>query len=165
MKKLVVFVMFLVVWLLLSWPQGNQVFWQAAVSGVVIALLTTFIFGDLPVENAEKFFNPKRYILFIVYIPYFLWLCLKANLDVAFRVIHPELPINPGIVKVKTSLKSDIARTFLANSITLTPGTLTVDMKDDVLYIHWIAVESSDIEEASKAIVAKFEGLLKGVFE
>lgn len=165
MKKLVVFVMFLVVWLLLSWPQGNQVFWQAAVSGVVIALLTTFIFGDLPVENAGKFFNPKRYILFMVYVPYFLWLCLKANLDVACRVIHPDLPINPGIVKVKTSLKSDIARVFLANSITLTPGTLTVDMQDDILYIHWIAVESSDIEEASKAIVAQFEWLLKGVFE
>ncbi len=165
MKKVVVFILFLAVWLLLSWPVGDQVFWQSLVSGVVIALLTTFIFGDLPIESANKFLNPKRYFLFLVYVPYLFWQIIKANFDVAFRVIHPELPIKPGIVKVKTGLKTDIAKTFLANSITLTPGTLTVDIEGDTLYIHWIWVDSKDVEGATKAIVSKFEGLLKGVFE
>jgi multicomponent Na+:H+ antiporter subunit E len=59
---------------------------------------------------------------------------IKANLDVALRVIKPVIPINPGIVKVKTKLKTPMGRLILTNSITLTPGTLTVDIK----MIHYI---------------------------
>ena len=89
---------------------------------------------------------------------------IKANIDVARRVINPSLPINPGIVAIKTNLKSDQAKLFLANSITLTPGTLTVDIVDDTLYIHWIDVESEKPREQKEKISAKFEKLLKGVF-
>jgi multicomponent Na+:H+ antiporter subunit E len=86
---------------------------------------------------------------------------------VAYRVIHPDLLINPGIVKVKTSLQSDIGLTLLANSITLTPGTLSVDIDKDnsVLYIHWIDVQSRDIEEATRTIVERFERILRNIFE
>ena len=87
-----------------------------------------------------------------------------ANLDVARRVISPTIPINPGIVEIKTNLKSDIGRLFLANSITLTPGTLTVDIKDDRLYIHWIDVSSSDVEVATKEIAGKFEKYLEVIY-
>jgi len=80
-------------------------------------------------------------------------------------VFHPEIPIRPGIVKVKTSLKTDIAKTFLANSITLTPGTLTVDFIDDNLYIHWINIISDDPEVETELIVSKFEKFLKKIFE
>jgi len=82
---------------------------------------------------------------------------IKSNLDVARIVLSPSLPINPGIVEVKTVLKSKMARVLLSNSITLTPGTITVDIKDDTLYIHWINVKSENIEEATKKIVNKFE--------
>ena len=75
------------------------------------------------------------------------------------------MPINPGIVKVKTNLKTDIGRTMLANSITLTPGTLTVEINDDVLYIHWINVQTEDVEKASELIVKKFEKFLLRIFE
>jgi multicomponent Na+:H+ antiporter subunit E len=55
---------------------------------------------------------------------------------------------------------------MLANSITLTPGTMTVDMTDDgYLYVHWINVKSDDIEEATRHIVSKFEGVLRRIFE
>jgi multicomponent Na+:H+ antiporter subunit E len=87
-------------------------------------------------------------------------------LDVVYRVIHPAMPIRPGIVKVKTSLKSDSARTALANSITLTPGTMTVDITDDgYLYIHWINVRTTDVEEASRKIVTPFEWFLAKIFD
>lgn len=97
----------------------------------------------------------------------FLWECLKANIDVARRVLNPNLPINPGIVKVKTSLKSDTGLTFLANSITLTPGTLCVDIDSEkgILYIHWIDVKTQDIDKATQIIVTKFENILKKIFE
>ena len=85
----------------------------------------------------------------------------------AYRVIHPKLPINPGIVKVKTTLKTDTALTFLANSITLTPGTLSVDIDKDngILYIHWIDVKAKDVEGATKIIVERFEKILKKIFD
>jgi multicomponent Na+:H+ antiporter subunit E len=96
-----------------------------------------------------------------------MWECLKANIDVALRVLNPTLPINPGIVKVKTTLKSDTGLTFLANSITLTPGTLCVDIdpEEGALYIHWIDVQSQDIDVATQKIVTKFENVLKKIFE
>ncbi|MFH1407197.1 MAG: Na+/H+ antiporter subunit E, partial [Candidatus Omnitrophota bacterium] len=99
--------------------------------------------------------------------PMFLWECLKANIDVALRVLHPKLPINPGIVKVKTTLKSDTGLTFLANSITLTPGTLCVDIdsREGILYIHWIDVKAEDTAGATQAIVYRFEKILKKIFD
>jgi multicomponent Na+:H+ antiporter subunit E len=89
---------------------------------------------------------------------------IKSNLDVARRIISPKLPINPGIVKVKTKLKSPLGRAILANSITLTPGTLTVEMRDQYFYIHWIDVSVSDINASTEAIVSKFEKYLEVIF-
>jgi multicomponent Na+:H+ antiporter subunit E len=135
--------------------------------GVIVALLATLFIGDFFTQKPHKFLHPTRYLWFLVYVPLFVWECFKANVDVAFRVIHPKRPIRPGIVKVKTSLRSDTALTFLANSITLTPGTLTVDVdkENGCLYVHWINVRSTDIEEATKRIVGRFERILKRIFE
>jgi multicomponent Na+:H+ antiporter subunit E len=94
----------------------------------------------------------------------FLGELIKSNLDVAFRVLHPKLPINPGIVKVKTRLTSRLGRIALANSITLTPGTITVETKGDTFYIHWIDARAKNIEESTKAIVEKFERYLEVIF-
>ena len=116
-------------------------------------------------EELIKVFNPVRLFWAILYIPVFSYYVIKANFDVAYRVFHPNLPIKPGIVKVKTNLKSELARTFLANSITLTPGTLTIDIVDDFLYIHWINITSVDQMEETKIIVEKFERFLRRIFE
>jgi multicomponent Na+:H+ antiporter subunit E len=66
---------------------------------------------------------------------------------------------------VKTNLTSDIAKVFLANSITMTPGTITVDIADDVFYIHWIYVKSKDPEIYTHKILGRFEKYLKRIFE
>ena len=83
--------------------------------------------------------------MFLIYIaiPFFLEMA-RANIDVAYRVITGR--INPGIVKIKTGLSTDLGTTMLANSITLTPGTLTVDVDDATndLYIHWINIKNKD---------------------
>ena len=128
-----------------------------------IALLT----GDIFVQRPHHFKHPSRYLWFCYYVSLFLWECLKANIDVALRVLNPKLPINPGIIKVKTVLKSDTALTFLANSITLTPGTFCVDIKpkEGFLYIHWINVETENTEKATQLIVNKFERVLEKIFE
>lgn len=133
--------------------------------GAAAALLTTIVFGKTFVNGWQKFYHPLRYFWSIVYLIVFVWECIKANFDVAYRVLSPKMPIKPGIVKAKTTLKTDIAKTFLANSITMTPGTITVDVIDDEFYIHWIYVSSKDPEVYSKKLLGRFEKLLRKVFE
>ncbi|MBN1522637.1 MAG: Na+/H+ antiporter subunit E [Candidatus Aureabacteria bacterium] len=163
-SRIVLFIFAYVVWSLLTWVPD----WQHIVIGIPVAMLVAFLTGDLFIARPHTLKHPMRYWYFIFhYIPVFLWECFKANIDVAYRVIHPGLPINPGIIKVKTQLETDTALTFLANSITLTPGTMSVDIDREkgVLYIHWIDVKTKDVEEATRIIVRRFEKILKKVFE
>ena len=89
----------------------------------------------------------------------------SSILDVAYRVIHPEMPIKPGIVKVPLKIKSPFARAMLANSITMTPGTITVDIVDDNIYVHWIYIVSGDPVEYTKKVSGRFEHYIKKIFE
>ncbi len=139
--------------------------YQELLAGLLASFLTAILFGGYFTYDVKRFLQIHRWFWFLVYIPFFAWECFKANLDVAFRVLHPELPINPGIVKIKTTLKSEIAKTFLANSITLTPGTMSVEILDDCLYIHWIDVKSVDPKKATEIIARPFEGFLQRIFE
>jgi multicomponent Na+:H+ antiporter subunit E len=163
-SRIILFLLALLVWSLLNWVPD----WQHLFVGVFIAYFVAYITGDLFITRPHLLKHPLRYYYFVFwYIPVFLWQCIKANVDVAYRVLHPRLPINPGIVKVKTKLKSDTALTFLANSVTLTPGTLSVDIDKDnsVLYVHWIDVKSKDIETATEIIVGRFERILSKIFD
>ena len=162
-SRIILFILANIVWALLNWVPD----WQNLLIGVFVSAFVSFLTGDLFPGRIKALFNPRRYFWALYYIPVFLWECLKANIDVAYRVLHPDLPIRPGIVKIKTNLKSDIALTFLANSITLTPGTMCIDInrEEGILYIHWINVLDDSIEGATAIISAKFERILKGIFE
>ena len=160
MRKLILFVVLFGLWMLLVWRTTRQ----DLVAGFVLALGIAMVFGSVFLTEPKRFFAPKRWFLFLCYIPYFLYYCIRANFDVAYRVIHPDLPIRPGIVKVQTRLKSDLAKTFLANSITLTPGTLTVDIQEQTFYVHWINVPEKP-EEWTRLIIQRFEPLLAEIFE
>jgi multicomponent Na+:H+ antiporter subunit E len=162
-SRIALFVLAYAVWALLCWMPT----WQDLLAGLFIALFVAYLTGDFFPRRFELLLDIKRYLWALYFIPVLLWECIKANVDVAYRVIHPDLPINPGIVKIKTNLKSDMALTLLANSITLTPGTMCMDIDKEkgVLYIHWINVRTKDIDEATKLISGKFERILKGIFE
>jgi multicomponent Na+:H+ antiporter subunit E len=148
-------------WLLLTWT----VKWPSVIAGAAVSFLAALVFGtQLPLPPV-RLLNPVRWFWLLVYIPVFGYQCLKANLDVALRVLSPGLQLKPGIVKIRTSLASEIGRTFLANSITLTPGTMTVDIKDDILYIHWIDVKTEDPAAAARIIKGPFERLLTRIFD
>lgn len=161
MKKFAYFLVLFALWLLLTWSVDPR---ELAV-GAVVSLGLAAVMGHLYPRHIDRLFRPKSWFWFFLYVPYFLYYCLKANLDVAFRVLHPDLPIRPGIVKVTTSLKGDLAKTLLANSITLTPGTLTVDIIGQDLYVHWINVTTDDPQERTKIIVRRFERIIKEIFE
>ena len=75
------------------------------------------------------------------------------------------MPIKPGIVKVRLELKSDIAKAILANSITMTPGTISVDLVGDILYVHWIYVGSFDPAVYQNKVAGRFEKYIKRIFD
>ena len=89
---------------------------------------------------------------------------MKAILFVMSYVYSQHIDIHPGIVEIKTSLQSPIGRLALANSITLTPGTLVVDMRGDSLFIHWINVTATDPVAATQEIAGHFEKYLKVIY-
>jgi len=161
-SRVVTFLVSMFVWVLMT-----GVDWQNFVAGILVSLLVAFFMGDMFTLSPSKFMDFKRYLWFIWYIFVFGWECIKANIDVAIMVLHPKLPINPGIVKVKTILKTETAITFLANSITLTPGTFVIDLNKEkgFLYVHWLNVRTQDVDEATEIIVRPFEKILKEVFE
>lgn len=161
--KIIIFILAFFVWLLLTWPVSTGHIFAAVIIAAFISLMTSDIFE----RKAAFSTNIMRYLWFLWYIPLFIWECIKANLDGAYRLIHPDCPIRPGIVKVKTSLKSDTGLTFLANTLTLKPGTMTVDIDKEAgfLYVHWVDVKSRDIEKNTELIVRKFETILRKIFE
>ncbi|MCX7994581.1 MAG: Na+/H+ antiporter subunit E [candidate division WOR-3 bacterium] len=161
MKYIIYFIIGFGLWLLLTLSTNLD----HIIAGIIVVFLGTILFGGYFTDKPQKFLQPHRLFWLIIYIPVFIWYMIKANLDVAYRTLHPQRPLKPGIVKIKTILKSDTAKVFLANSITLTPGTMTVDIDGDYLYIHWIYVQDTDIDAASKIIARPFERFLRRIFD
>jgi multicomponent Na+:H+ antiporter subunit E len=157
---LLMFVITLIVWVLLS----NSLAMENILPGIIIALLIGILFCRQCQVFSEINLTPKAFLYTFLYLGVFFIDLVKSNLDVARRVLTPSLPINPGIVEVKTSLKSKFGRMLLANSITLTPGTLTVEVSDDSFFIHWIDVKDDTVEAASNEIVKKFEKYLEVIY-
>jgi len=174
MRRLTVFIVTFLVWCALVVPyssaraakEGSGWDIKGLLVGLVAAGIVTILFSGGIIGDARKFFNPVRIFWLLVYLPVFFYYCVKANLQVVYVVLHPDMPIKPGIIKIKTKLKTDSGVTALANSITLTPGTLTVDVVNgNELYIHWLVVETTDEAEATKKIASQFEYFVAKIFE
>ncbi|AMW33558.1 Na+/H+ antiporter subunit E [Fervidobacterium islandicum] len=155
-----VFIVTFFTWLVLTWTIDPQ----EIIVGLIVSAVISVIFKRYYNIKLSAKFIPGLFKFVFVYIPVFIWEMLKANLDVASRVVEPKVKVKPGFVRIKTDLKGDVAKLTLANSVTLTPGTITVDIKDDELYIHWIEVKGTD-EESKKSFYGVFERILKGVYE
>jgi multicomponent Na+:H+ antiporter subunit E len=103
MSYITVFILSLLFWLLITF----RITLPNIVAGSVAAAICSAVFARFYFHNVYKFLQPKRYFWSLIYLAVFIWSCIKANFDVAYRVLHPAMPIKPGIVKVKTSLTSD----------------------------------------------------------
>lgn len=146
-------------WLLLVGSLNQQ---ELLAALFVSGLLAIVSFGHRPILAGIRW-TPTAPISFIRYLGVFFVALVKANIDMARRVVAPEIPISPSLVRVRTDLKSDLGRLALANSITLTPGTLTVDLEGDEFIVHWIDQPASDdIAETTRVIAARFEQHLRG---
>lgn len=143
------------------------------IAGIVVSFLVALFAARFFIhEKAFYLFNPVRFFIMIFYcIIVFMWELIKANWDVAKRALKPgKLNINPGIVKVPSELKSEYALSMLANSITLTPGTITMDIAEDEsgknwYYIHWIDVATEEPEEAGDEIKGTMEKWIRRIWK
>lgn len=133
------------------------------VAGVVVAVLVTLIAGPRLAILGGVRLTPLAPVHLILYLVTFVVALIRSNLDVARRVLSPSLPIRPGVVEVQTRLQSPLGRMLLANSITLTPGTLSIDIVGDRILVHWIdCPPGTDLVRATKAISESFERHISG---
>ena len=160
-KYLLTLIFLFILWILLT----STLAWEELTTGLIFAAFIALFGYSYFTERGLSGITLKKTLYFLLYIPVFFWEMMKANFDVAYRVVHPKMPIRPGIVQIKTNLKSDMAKLILGNSITLTPGTLTVEIVKDNLLIHWINVKTEDIDKATDIIGKRFETYLKVIFE
>ena len=162
---LATFVLCYAFWILLTWSFSAQELTAGAIVSLAVALFSARFFIH---DKAFWFLRPARLGALIAYVFIFLGELIKANVDMAKRCFTGCTNINPGIVKVPVDLKSDYGQAALANSITLTPGTMTLDIAEEegktYYYIHWIDVTATG-EEAGNIIKGRLEKGLKGVWE
>ncbi len=135
----------------------------------VLLTWSFFTSGFFIHENAFRLANPVRFGALVAYVFIFLGELIKANLDVARRCFGGCKEVNPGIVKVPVELEGDYAQAMLANSITLTPGTITLDIAEQDgktwYYIHWIDVAETDREKAGKIIKGRLENGIRRIWQ
>jgi len=136
---------------------------QEIITGVLLSVVLGLVLSDYFIGIGLPAPTPSRFFYLILYILFLFKEIIVSNFDVAYRVLSPSMPIRPGVVVVKTELKSDLAKLILANSITLTPGTFTLGFIGNNLLIHWIYVEDKD-GDATAQIGKKFEYYLKKIF-
>ncbi len=146
-----------VFWVLLS---GKFTF-ILLLSGVVSSLFVAYLSHDLLFGNVNFIKLGAMIFRLICYLPWLFWQVIVANLDVAYRTLHPSMPIDPCVITFDADLETEAAIVILANSITLTPGTVTIEAdKDRRFRVH--AISSSAAEDLLKGDmmrkVRKIEG-------
>ena len=127
-------------WVLLS---GKYDFFHLTL-GVICSLLVAFLTHDLLFANARVGDARVIFQRFIAYIPWLLYQIVSSNIHVALVALSKKKPIDPRIIRFKTKLESDISWVTLANSITLTPGTITMDIKDGEFFVHALDKKVAD---------------------
>ena len=151
---------FLVLWLIWVLIAGFSII--EVVLGAIVSLILSFIVSKYVNYSFGFSIILKLFKFIFIYIPVFIYKLIIANLDMAYRVLSPKLPINPKIIKVPTDLEDNFSKLILANSITLTPGTLSLDVEEDGILVHWVNVKGETSEDYKKEVSQSFERILGG---
>ena len=143
-------------WMLFSWSVAPFSLLMGGFFSFITALVS-FRFFITDAEADRRALLPKPYLM-----GYYLLLLVFRLYVSSFKVLYQVFRgrINPRIVHFRTRLKSDLARVLLTNSITLTPGTITLDLKDDHLIVHWLDAKTSHSRYAGDLIKGEFERIL-----
>jgi len=127
---------------------------QELLVGIIASLGVAYFFGgNTPLNLGTILLKYTRFT------PTFIKALIQSNIEVARIVLTPSLPVNPGIVKLKTRLENDYDKLLLANAITLTPGTITLDLDGEDIYIHILDLKTTNKATLQKEIIEGFEVL------
>ena len=148
-----IFATLFAIWLMLNSSLGLSV----VLTGIITCAALAYFLHPLANKYSDIRFNANVILHYFIYLGVFLVELVKSNVQVAKLVISPTIKISPAIIKVTTQLKTPIGRLALSNSITLTPGTLVIDIREDTLFVHCIDVKRSNPEESILKTAAKFE--------
>ena len=171
------FLLCLAIWLLITggitgiWDGLDKGEWEVLIAGAAVSLLVAAFSSRFFIhESAFYLLRPDRFLLLLFYcLIVFPIALIKANCDMAFRAFFPKKHLKPGIVKVPSGLTSEYGLSMLANSITLTPGTITLDVVEEdgepCYYIHWINVQTEDHEKAGEAIKGGLEKWIRRIWK
>lgn len=154
-------------WSLLTfiWIAENSAFEiELIITGVLISAVLAYMFTRNSVVWKDIRFTPSRLYQFFLYLCVFMFEVVRANINMMRYVYAPRININPGIVRIKTRLKTPVGRLALANSIALTPGSLVIEIEGDSLFVHWLDVKTTDTDEATRQIAGTFEEYLERAF-
>lgn len=128
-------------WILLS----GEFSFVLILSAVVSSLLVAYLSHDLLIGEIDIRLAAIKIIRFIKYLPWLLWQIVLSNIDLVYRTLDPKMPIEPVVIEFDTPLRTDMGITILANSITLTPGTVTLEANSKGRFIvHAIARGPAD---------------------
>ena len=139
LRRLAAFVILFGFWLLLS---GHYDLFHLSL-GLICSLLVAFVSHDLLIENISGSRRFKKTRRFLSYVPWLIYQIVIANLHVAYLILNPRA-IDPQVVRFKTRLKSQFSMVTLGNSITLTPGTITMDIIDGEFVVHALSKKVAD---------------------
>lgn len=137
MKFVVTFFILLGFWFLLSGEFTPLLIILAVISSIIVSFLTKDLFFK---ENI----NIKLIIKIFMYAPWLVWQIVLANIQVLKILLKPNLDIDPSMVEFVPQVKTDIGITLLANSITLTPGTVTIFADKDHFFVHALGPEFAE---------------------
>lgn len=169
LERLVLFGVSFAFWCALVWPVSpvdGRLLLPDLLAGLVVAAGVALIMREMVRVNLKRFLDPRCWFWAFAYMFVFTYYVIRSGADVAWRVLHPAMPIRPGIVRMSSRLRTDTGRTALATSITLTPGTLTLEVTEDgTFYVHWINVLSVDDEQAARFVLRRFEWFIQRIFE
>lgn len=138
-RTLSLFALLFLTWLLLSGIYTGLLLGL----GVLSCLLVVAVCRRMQIVDLEG--HPNHLIIGTLrYVPWFLWAIIKANIDVARRIVHPRLPMSPRVIRVAASQKTHLGQVIYANSITLTPGTVAVETGEGTIDVHALTGEAAE---------------------
>ena len=132
--------LFLFMWWVLT--DGSASSWQVGVPAVLLATVSSLAF--VPPSSLI-------WLEFLRFLPFFFSRSLLGGLDVAWRALHPRMPIAPDLVEYELQLPPGLAQVFMSNTVTLLPGTLSASIDQDVLTVH-VLKQRVGLREEIKAV-------------
>jgi multicomponent Na+:H+ antiporter subunit E len=155
-----IFTLLMIFWLLISASAD----WEHILVGAIFSGILTVFWSNLSIsaEHTTEF-KPMQVFLLLKYFFHLGIEIVVANINVAMIVLNPKLPISPGIVIMRCDLERSLVRVLYVNSITLTPGTITVELEDNLLIVHALTEDvAHGVEDwALNRRLMELEGLYK----